>query len=260
MIIKRDVWFHPTQKIRKLHIYLPDSYDNTDEHYPVMYFFDGHNLFFDGDATYGTCWGLKDFMDRWDKPLILVGIECGHEGEERLNEYCPYHVERGFLSHVQGIGDATVRWMVEELKPMIDHDYRTYRFRECTAIGGSSMGGLMALFAVIRYNQWFSKAACLSSAVSCCSSQLYEDIRRCSISPDTRIYMSWGTREVRGLSNHTQEDRTSYMSRRNRSIAAHLSFKGASVQVYCQVGGEHCEADWAKQVPGFMEYLWKGRG
>ena len=166
MVIKRDIWYTPTQKMRRLHIYLPDSYDYTQERYPVMYFFDGHNLFYDEDATYGTSWGLKGFLDHWNKPMIVVGIECGHEGEERLNEYCPYHVGKGFLSRVQGIGDDTIRWMIDDLKTMIDRDYRTCPFRECTGIAGSSMGGLMALFASIRYNQWFSKAACLSDRKS----------------------------------------------------------------------------------------------
>ena len=59
MIIKRDFIYTPKGENRKLHIYLPDDYDQTNERYPVMYFFDGHNLFFNEDATYGKIWGLK---------------------------------------------------------------------------------------------------------------------------------------------------------------------------------------------------------
>ncbi|MBP3926252.1 MAG: alpha/beta hydrolase [Clostridium sp.] len=257
MIIKRDVWYSPTQKMRGLHIYLPDYYYDTDERMPVMYFFDGHNLFFNEDATFGTCWGLKEFLDRWDKPMIIVGIECGHEGDERLNEYCPYQVSWGFLQRIHGIGDATMRWIVDELKPMIDREYRTYHRRECTAIAGASMGGLMAVYGIIRYNQWFSKAVCVSGTIYPCMPQIYEDIRRCSMSPDTRVYLSWGTREARGVSDHTREDKNSHAAVRVRSLAQHLSYKGAVTRVHCQVGGGHCEADWAEQVPGFMNFLWK---
>ena len=257
MVIKRDIWYTPTQKMRRLHIYLPDSYDYTQERYPVMYFFDGHNLFYDEDATYGTSWGLKGFLDHWNKHMIVVGIECGHEGEERLNEYCPYHVGKGFLSRVQGIGDDTIRWMIDDLKTMIDRDYRTCPFRECTGIAGSSMGGLMALFASIRYNQWFSKAACLSSAISPCMSQLDNEFKCCSISPDTRVYLSWGTREAFGITDHLHQDKTSQMWKRNQLIAKRFSSRGAATQVYCQAGGQHCEADWAKQVQGFMRFLWE---
>ena len=56
MIVKRDFIYTPKGKNRPLHIYLPDDYASSTEHYPVMYFFDGHNLFFDQDATYGKSW------------------------------------------------------------------------------------------------------------------------------------------------------------------------------------------------------------
>ena len=257
MIVKRDVLFTPAMKNRRLHIYLPDNYDETEERFPVMYFFDGHNLFFDEDATFGTSWGLKEFLDGWDKPMIVVGVECGHENDERLYEYCPYQVAWGFLRNVRASGDDTMRWLVNELKPMIDREYRTYVFREATGIGGSSMGGLMALYAVLRYNRWFSKAACISSAIYPCMPQLYEEIRCSSLSPDTRVYLSWGTREARGIADHAKEDTTSSAAMRNRAVGNYLRYRGAVTEIHCQVGGAHCEADWAKQVPGFMEFLWK---
>lgn len=260
MIIKRDIWFTPTQKNRILHIYLPDSYDKTQERYPVMYFFDGHNLFFDHYATYGKCWGLLEFMEQWNKPLILVGLECGHEGDERLNEYLPYHVKEGSFSQFEGVGDATIRWMIKELKPVIDQDYRTCPSREYTAIGGSSMGGLMSLYAAVCYNEWYSKAACLSSSVYPCMPELLKDIKAHSIRPDTRFYLSWGTREARGMKAGTdvmKEDTSSLTCQQNRILTDRLLEKGADVYLYCQVGGAHCEADWEKQVPGFMNFLWK---
>ena len=252
MIVKRDAWFTPAGKLRPLHIYLPEEYDHSDEAYPVMYFFDGHNLFSDADATYGKCWGLKRFLDRWPKPIIAVGIECGHEGRERLIEYCPYHFRTGFFGDLPGTGDATLRWIIEELKPMIDREYRTWPFRECTAIGGSSMGGLMSLYAAIRYNRWFSKAACLSSAIGPGMEAFAVDIARCALSADTRVYLSWGSEEAGGGA----EPYDTPTARNNLSIARQLNARGVNTRVYCQRGGRHCEADWEKQVPRFMNYLW----
>lgn len=257
MIIQKDIFYTPTQKTRGLHIWLPEDYERTEDRYPVMYFFDGHNLFYDEYATYGKCWGLKTFMEQWDKPMILVGIECGHEGNERLNEYLPYRVDQGIFTGLEGIGDATVRWMIEELKPMIDRDYRTYPFRECTAIGGSSMGGLMSLYAVVRYNRWYSKGACLSSTVYPCMPQIMREISESFVDPDTRVYLSWGTKEARGIKDVSQEDRSSRTYRNNKAVESALAKKGASVRLYCQTGGAHCETDWEKQVPGFMDFLWK---
>lgn len=256
MIIKRDFLYSPTGQNRRLHIYLPDHYDETDERYPVMYFFDGHNLFFDEEATYGTCWGLKDFMDQWEKPMIIVGVECGHGEGERLNEYCPYKMRTGFCSEFDCIGDATIQWIIDEIKPMIDREYRTYSNRQCTGIAGSSMGGLMALYGVLKYNSVFSKAACVSSAIGFCMPKLKEDMKHCEVDPDTRVYLSWGTREAWGVLDHEHEDKTSPTARNNDMVAKKFADQGAAVEMYCQLGGAHCEADWRKQVPLLMDFLW----
>ena len=259
MVIKRDMLFTPAGKNRPLHIWLPQGYDETDERYPVMYFFDGHNLFSDEDATFGKSWGLGDFLSGWEKPIIIVGMECGHGDRERLIEYCPYHFVGGFWGDLRGDGEATLRFMVEELKPMIDREYRTYPSRAATAIGGSSMGGLMSLYAAVRYNGVFSKAACVSSAISPCMPDLLRDIADSDIDADTRYYLSWGTEEAGGMKLNPRDDWHSATARLNKAVAQRLEEKGARTRVVCQRGGGHREADWEKLVPGFMGYLWLDR-
>ena len=110
MIEKFNVLFSPANQDRCLHIYLPDDYHNSDERYPVMYMFDGHNLFYDSDATYGKSWGLKEFLDSWEKKIIVVGLECSHEGNARLTEYCPYYWD-SFAGPVYGTGEQTMDWI-----------------------------------------------------------------------------------------------------------------------------------------------------
>ena len=104
MVEKFEVMITPFQCMRTIHVYLPDNYNESQEQYPVIYMFDGHNLFFDEDATYGKSWGLKDFLDNYDKKLIIVGIECNHEGHERLNEFSPYTYENSFFGFIEGKG------------------------------------------------------------------------------------------------------------------------------------------------------------
>lgn len=252
MIENFDVFFSPAGKDRRLHIYLPDNYYETDERYPVMYMFDGHNLFYDSYATYGKCWGMKEFLDSWEKKIILVGMECSHEGHTRLSEYCPYYWD-SFAGPIYGTGAKTMEWMVNELKPMIDVKYRTWSHREATGIGGSSMGGLMSLYAVIRYNHVFSKAACVSSAISFCGKELRAAIAETSFNPDTKVFLSWGSLEAgtprgKAIANSC-----------NRSMNDRLYKKGVQPYMYRQIGGRHCEADWQKQVPLFMNWLWMNR-
>ena len=257
MIIKRDFTYTPKGKNRPLHIYLPDDYDRSDRRYPVLYFFDGHNLFFNADATYGKSWGLKEFLDGWDNQLIVVGIECGHDGEERLSEYLPYPANKETrFAAFEPKGEETMEWIVNEIKPVIDRDYRTMPFREYTGIAGSSMGGLMSLYAAVHYNRWFSKAGCVSTAMGFCMRPLMKDMRASEISPYTRIYLSWGTNEAFGLKNPNREDRSSKTYGWNKRVADHLKDQGCAVKMECQVGGHHCEADWEKLVPSFMNFLW----
>ena len=258
MIVKRDFTYTPKGKNRPLHIWLPDDYETSGKSYPVMYFFDGHNLFFNEDATYGKSWGLKEFLDSWGRDLILVGIECGHEGDERISEYLPYKVWfHKFFSKFQPMGAVTMDWIVNEIKPMIDRDYRTLPDREFTGIGGSSMGGIMALYAGVRYNHVFSKAACVSSAIGFCVRATMKDIRSCPIRPESRFFLSWGTREAYGLKDPTRQDRSSRTYKWNKRASDLLRERGAETMLYCQVEGKHCEADWEKQNPIYMDYLWK---
>ena len=161
MIIKEEVWITPYELPRMLHIYLPDDLEEG-ERLPVLYMFDGHNLFYDEDATYGVSWGLKDYLEKHDNRLMVVGLECNHEGNERLSEFSPYSFEDYTFGYVEGKGIALIDWMINELKPYIDEKYPTKPGRSHTYVGGSSMGGLMSLYIILKHSDVFSKAVCVS--------------------------------------------------------------------------------------------------
>jgi predicted alpha/beta superfamily hydrolase len=255
MLIKQDFYFHALNAHRPLHIRVPDEGNGP---FPVMYFLDGHNLFRDEDATYGKSWGLDAFCARWDKPLIIVGMECAHEGNLRISEYLPYASGYGWLRGIEARGDQTMQALIYELKPYIDRTFPTIPFRECTGIGGSSMGGLMAAYALVKYNRYISKAACLSPAIGSVSGKLWRDMNSCPLSPDSRIYLSWGTMEgYGGVKDPWEEDRTSWLYKTCRTTANKIIRAGGAARLFCQVGGHHCEADWEKQIPLFMPFLWQ---
>ena len=248
MVEKFPLKFTPNGEDRMIHLYLPDSYYSSDERYPVVYMFDGHNLFFDSDATYGKCWGLKTFLDNWEKKVIVVGMECSHTGNERLREYSPYRIRSRVTGAIVGIGDATMQWIVNEVKPYVDSHYRTWSHREARAIAGSSMGGMMSLYAILRYNRWFSKAACVSPAVGFAMPSFRKEVMDAELDPDTRIFFSWGTKEWRGSDKP--------MTRNILELESMIQQKGANTWLYHQQGGRHCEADWEVQIPTWMQFLW----
>jgi len=245
---KFDLWYEPAKGNRTIHLYLPDGYDSSDERYPVLYMFDGHNLYFDEDATFGRSWRLKPFLDGWPKKMIVVGMECSHAGNDRLREYSPYRIYSRWMGSIEGIGDMTMQWVVKAVKPFIDQHYRAWSHREATAIGGSSMGGMMSLYAILRYNAFFSKAACVSPAVGFAMRQFRKEIHGASLNADTRIFLSWGTDEWK------RSDEP--MTRNILELERMVQEKGARTWLYHQQGGRHSEEDWEVQIPTWMEFLW----
>lgn len=234
-------------KERRAYIYLPDSYQaDLEKRYPVMYMFDGHNVFFDSDATYGKSWGMKEFMDASGKELIIVAVECNHEGNGRLEEYSPMSYENATFGKIKGKGRIYMNWLVGTLKPDIDRRYRTLPDRANTMICGSSMGGLMALYAGCAYNHVFQRAACLSPSLWVSPGKLLEIVAKAHIRRDTCIYMDYGSEE---MFNHAANAEALI------SMAHLLLTKQVNLALRVVPGGNHSEASWEKQIPIFMECL-----
>jgi len=235
------------EKERRAYIYLPASYmKNPDRRYPVMYMFDGHNVFFDSDATYGKSWGMNKFMTESKKELIIVAVECNHEGDGRIVEYSPINYENATLGKIRGKGRLYMNWLVGTLKPYIDENYRTLPDRLNTSICGSSMGGLMALYAVTVYNHIFQRAACLSPSLWVSPGKVLEMLARAQIRRDTCIYMDYGSEEI---FNHAANAEALF------STSHLLLTKRVNLTFRIVPGGTHSEASWEKQIPIFMDCL-----
>lgn len=257
-VFTHDMWYWPAEQNRTLHIYLPDGYDQSNERYPVMYMWDGHNLFFDECATYGKSWGLKSFLDNWEKPMIVVGMECSHEGDRRLFEYSPY--DRHMFGHeIVGMGEQTFQWLINDVKAWTDEHLRTWPHREATGIGGSSMGGTMSLYGVIAHNDVFSKAACVSTGVRFIEREVRRDLARAELSPDTRIYLSWGEHEGGRTRKGADPATESPEAKAELDLVRRLVSRGVSTYLYFQPNGEHNEACWEAQNGRYLDYLWLDR-
>ena len=238
------------QMERKAYIYLPDDYATSGKRYPVLYMFDGHNVFFDEDATYGKSWGMGEYLARTGTPLIVAAVECNRSPDySRLSEYSPYDCASPVWGEFKGRGDATMRWFTRKFKPLIDRRFRTIPDREHTFIGGSSMGGLMSLYAVTRYNHVYSRAAALSPSVWVQPEKLRRMIRTVPIAPETVVYMDYGARE---LENHQD------MRRHLRLAEDALLDRGVYLTSRIIPGGEHSEASWERQLPFAISTLMYG--
>ena len=232
---------------RNVYVYIPDcAEEEEDLRFPVLYMFDGHNVFYDSHATYGKCWGMKEYLESTRKQLIVVAVECNHEGNRRLQEYCPFDVDTERFGRIRGQGRSYMNWLTGTLKPMIDAEYRTLPDRDNTLICGSSMGGLMALYGAVAYNRYFRRAACLSPSLWLSPTGVMELIAKTRLANDTCIYMDYGSLE---MVNH---DANSAVL---TSTVQLLLAKRVDITFRIVPGGTHSEASWEKQIPILMQCL-----
>ena len=233
---------------RNVYVYLPEvAKKNPRKRFPVLYMFDGHNVFFDEDATYGKSWGMKKYMDKNRTPMIIVAVECNHgKNNERLKEYSPFNFGYKNELRIVGKGEKYMDWLINTLKPITDENYPTLPDRAHTFIAGSSMGGLMSLYAVTKHNDVFSRAACLSPSLWTSKKRVLSCIREADIKPDTVVYMDYGENEMK----HRADMKSVYTA----AVKALLD-KDVMLTSRIVPHGEHCEASWEKQIPIFMRTL-----
>ncbi|MBQ5567620.1 MAG: alpha/beta hydrolase [Oscillospiraceae bacterium] len=241
----------PASRERRMYVYTPKDYEKSDRRYPVLYMFDGHNVFYDSHATYGKSWGMKEYLEKTKMPIILAAIECNPDGLVRLSEYSPWDFKIPRRGEVKGLGKITMDWITGVMKPEVDNNYRTLPDRENTLIAGSSMGGLMSIYAAVEYNSVFSRAAALSSSFWVSKRGMSDLIRSAEIAEPTKIYMDMGGGEA---SKKSPAGRLR-LSETMFNTAKLLTEKGADVAARIVPGAVHNEAAWEKRIPVFMDYL-----
>ena len=160
---------------RRVQVWLPSSYRPGGPKHAVLYMHDGQNLFDKADAPYGNEWKIDEVLDRLIaenkvRPTIVVGI---WSTEKRLREYVPSkaftHLPRAYMDRVRGLyggdplSDGYLKFLVRELKPLIDRKYNVRTDRSNTVIMGSSMGALISLYAIDEYPRIFGGAGMVST-------------------------------------------------------------------------------------------------
>ncbi|HXI13400.1 MAG TPA: alpha/beta hydrolase-fold protein [Thermoanaerobaculia bacterium] len=233
---------------RAIRVYLPPGYDGRKkQRYPVLYMNDGQNLFESRTAFGGVDWKLGATADTLIaagaiKPVIIVGID--NTGEKRIHEYTPtsHHAFRG-----SGRADRYGRMLVEELKPMIDLRYRTLPQRENHAIGGSSLGALVALYVALSHSDVFSKVAVLSPSVWWHDRVIVQQVAQLPARLPLDIWLDMGTTEsAEGISD----------ARLLRDALTTRGWVSGTDLVYHEVeGGSHNERAWGTRAGDVLRFL-----
>ncbi|MGH9411920.1 MAG: alpha/beta hydrolase [Vicinamibacterales bacterium] len=236
-----DLWSPQLRSRRRIDVYLPAAY-GTGRH-PVVYLQDGQNLSDPATAFAGRTWQLDVALPRLAArgiAPIVVGVH--HAGERRLAEYSPFPDAK----HGGGDGDRYVRFLIDTVKPRVDATYRTRRDRDATAILGSSMGGLIALYAFFRRPSPFGRVGALSPSIWFGGGRMLTYVEESRVTRG-RIYLDAGTSEGADT------------VRNARALARILKRKGYqsrdSLRYVEASGHQHREQDWAKRLPGALEFL-----
>jgi len=227
---------------RDLLVYLPPSYGTSNRTYPTLYMHDGQNLF-DPATSFAGEWGADKTLEALAKEgieAIVVGIP--NAGAQRLAEYSPFDDARF------GPGRATdyLGFVVDTVKPLIDEEFRTTGQREATATIGSSMGGLISLYAFFERPDVFGLVGAVSPSLGYAAQAPLDYLARAAFVPG-RIYMDAGTRE--GLVRFA---RLGY----ERLVAKGYA-PDRDILYHEDEGGVHNEAAWAARLPAALRFLLK---
>lgn len=227
---------------RGLRVYLPPDYVQGTKRYPVLYMFDGQNLF-DESTGYAGEWGVDETMDRLAHEegfaAIVIGID--HGGELRFNELIPYWNAR-FLPNA---GALFVDDVVHVLKPFVDANYRTLPDRAHTAIFGSSLGGLSADYAIHRYPQVFGKAGVFSPSYWV-SEEPFANAQRTPLPDGARVYLYTGGREG--------EESVQLLQKMAGILRTQANGAGG-VTAHVVQEAEHNEDAWRAEFPRAVRWL-----
>ena len=237
--------FHSPQlhNRRDVLVYLPPSYQGSDRRYPVVYMHDGQNLF-DEATSFGAEWGVDQTLEAGAEQgleAIVVGIP--NMGDARLDEYSPWPDAR---HDAGGSGDLYLDFLVHTLKPVVDRDFRTLPGREHTGIAGSSMGGLISLYAFFRHPEVFGFAGVMSPALWFGGRRIYGFVEKAPFVPG-KLYLDVGTQEG---SEELQD------VRRLRDILVAKGYeKGRNFLYVVEMGGAHNERAWARRLRKELHFL-----
>ena len=267
----------PSAKVRPrdIYVWLPPSYAaHPERRYPVLYMHDGQCLFDPSDSLSHAEWGIDEsttalLREGALREAIIVGMS--NTGMTRSEEYVPQKAIEGILgtgnameqrlrkdlamigtdlSKVKPASDAYLAFIVGELKPYIDSTYRTRPGREDTLVAGSSLGGLISLYAICEYPDTFGSAACISTHWTIGDGMMLDYLHRHGL-PDPRTHrlnFDFGTETLDAPYEGYQRQADELVRKAGYSEGGNwvsLKFQGA----------DHSEGAWQRRAPVYLKFL-----
>jgi predicted alpha/beta superfamily hydrolase len=229
---------------RRIWLYLPPDYHSSNKNYKVLYMHDGQNLF-DNYYSFSGEWGVDESLNilfnQGDEGAIVVGIDNG--GANRINEYTPWSNP----TYGGGFGEQYMDFIVNNLKPYIDMNYRTKSDRNNTALIGSSLGGLISFYGGLKHPTVFSKLGVFSPSFWF-SNEIYPFINQSNLEQTLRMYFIAGSQESTNMVNDIN------------AVISSLINNGqdeAQINKVIKADGQHAEWFWKREFPAAYKWLFQ---
>jgi predicted alpha/beta superfamily hydrolase len=246
-ILSSNFFIPQLNRSRRIWIYLPPDYQTeTDKHYPVLYMHDGQNLF-DATTSFSGEWEVDESLtDLWtnenDYGCIVVGIDNG--GVHRIAELTPW----ANAQYGGGDGSLYIDFIVETLKPYVDDNYRTFSDRNSTAIGGSSLGGLISYYGLFNRPEVFSKALVFSPSFWFNLNELNNFNNNIDFTEDYRLVLLGGQNEGGSMAANINAV---------ESFLLENNFPESELLKQIDADGAHSEWYWRREFPDAYQWLFE---
>lgn len=241
-----DAFYSPElKKNRRVVALLPYDYaQKTEKRYPVLYLQDAQNLF-DDKAPFGN-WAIDKKLavlaEKGMGDIIVIAVD--HGGETRINEFLPPTKDTKLG---QSEGRKYVKFIAKTLKPHIDTHFRTLTDRLHTGIGGSSMGGLISIYAGLIHPETFGRLMIFSPSLWAVQNAPFAAIRFFKPIP-TKIYAYAGGKEGANVVPNVKNFQKTIQAQGFDDTK--IGFK-LTVDPY----GLHNERRWGEEFPKAVEWL-----
>jgi predicted alpha/beta superfamily hydrolase len=241
LLVRNGVHSPQLANERHILVHLPEGYETGERRYPVIYMHDGQNLF-DPHTSYAGEWGVDDALAALGgEGLAAIVVGIPNIGDRRLAEYSPFPDAR--LGG--GDGEDYLDFIAQTLKPLIDREFRTLPDRRYTGIVGSSMGGLISLYAYFHRPEVFGFAGVMSPSLWFARGAIFGYLEEAPFIPG-RLHLCVGTREGAGMLTNAQLLRD-LLRRRGYRLEHSLQ--------YLEADADHHESAWGARLPAVLQFL-----
>jgi predicted alpha/beta superfamily hydrolase len=243
---------------RAVRVFLPPGYsepDNKDRRYPVLYMLDGQNLF-DACTAFDHVheWEIDETITRLVKegkiePLVVVGLDNARE--KRAYEYLAWKDNLQNPAMADPAGNRLPEFFLKEVMPLIEQKYRIAKGPENTAIGGSSYGGVAALYVGIHAPLVFGKVLAESPVLWVGNGQILRDTVGLPVAPQ-KVFLGYGGKEWDISGGNEAVIKMIHTAETNLKNAI---FRSAEVKVVIAPEAHHNEQAWAQRFPEAVTFL-----